>query len=524
MALTSFYFLVFALAVTIVYFILPKKIRWTALLAASYAFYLISSPKTLVFMVFTTIVTFLGGLYIGKKNKKHKAYLAKHGQEMSRDQKKVLKASVQKKKKRMVFLVLLLNFGVLAMVKYFRYYIEALGFAELGFDLGILIPLGISFYTFQSVAYIIDLYRNKFDADRNIFKFALFLSFFPLLIQGPISRYDQLAGQLYEGHSFSYRNLTFGAQLILWGFFKKLVIADRAGIFVSAVFDNYTEYEGLYIVIALLMYSIQIYGDFSGGIDISRGVAQILGIELTNNFERPYFSDSISEFWRRWHITLGNWCRDYIFYPISLSKGFGKAGKALRKVLGDRLGKLFPVIVAQLATFLVIGIWHGAEFKYVAYGLYNGGIIISGMIFAPLLEWIAKILRINTKAFSWKLFQIGRTFFLIVLGRVLPKAASFGVAMAMLKSMLAFNPGIITEGGIFTHGLSTNDFAILGLCCVVWFCVSLMQENGWRIREALERQNMLFRWGIFLTAFAVVLVFGIYGPGYDASAFIYRGF
>lgn len=524
MALTSFYFLLFALAVAVAYFIIPKKIRWIVLLAASYAFYLISSPKTLVFMVFTTIVTFLGGRYIGKQNKKHKAYLERHGQELSRDRKKALKASVQKKKRRMVFLVLLLNFGVLAMVKYFRYYIEALGFADLGFDLGILIPLGISFYTFQSVAYIIDLYRNKFDADRNIFKFALFLSFFPLLIQGPISRYDQLAGQLYEGHSFSYRNLTFGAQLILWGFFKKLVIADRAGIFVSEIFDNYTEYEGLYIIIALLMYSIQIYGDFSGGIDISRGVAQILGIELANNFERPYFSDSISEFWRRWHITLGNWCRDYIFYPVSLSKGFGKAGKALRKVLGDRLGKLFPVIVAQMATFLVIGIWHGAEFKYVAYGLYNGGIIILGMIFAPLLEWLVKILRINTEAFSWRLFQIGRTFFLIVMGRILPKAASFGVAMTMLKSMLAFNPGIITEGGIFTHGLSTNDFSILALCCVIWFCISLMQENGWHIREALARQNMLFRWGIFLMAFAAVLVFGIYGPGYDATAFIYRVF
>ncbi len=524
MELTSLYFLLFALCVAIAYFIVPKKIRWVVLLIASYAFYWISSPKTLAFMVFTTVVTFLGGLYLGRQNKKHKAYLAEHGQELSRDEKKALKTAVRRKKKWMVLLILILNFGILAMVKYFRYYIEALGFANLKFDLGILIPLGISFYTFQSVAYIIDLYRDKFDADRNVFKFALFLSFFPLLIQGPISRYDQLAGQLYEGHPFRYRNLAFGAQLILWGFFKKLVIADRAGIFVSTVFDHYGEYEGCYVILALLLYSVQIYGDFSGGIDISRGVAQILGIELTKNFERPYFSDSISEFWRRWHITLGNWCRDYIFYPISLSKGFGKVGKALRKVLGDRLGKLFPVIVAQLATFLVIGIWHGAEFKYVAYGLYNGGIIILGLIFAPLLDGIVKILRINTEAFSWRLFQIGRTFFLIVLGRILPRAASFGVAIAMCKSMLVFNPGSITEGGIFNLGLSPSDFSVLGLCCAIWFCISLMQENGWRIREALARQNMLFRWAIYLMAFAAVLVFGIYGPGYDAAAFIYRGF
>ncbi|MFR7985639.1 MAG: MBOAT family O-acyltransferase [Clostridia bacterium] len=523
MAFTSFYFLVFVLIVVFVYYVIPKAARWTVLLAASYVFYLISSPKTFVFVLFTTVITFLGGRYIGRKNTEHKKYIEEHGSELTREEKKERKAAVQKKKRKMVALVLILNFGVLAVVKYFRYYIEALG-SGIHFDAGFLIPLGISFYTFQSVAYIIDLYRNKFEADSNIFKFALFVSFFPQIIQGPISRYDQLAGQLYKGHAFSYTNLTFGAQLMLWGFFKKLVIADRAGILVNEVFDNHTEYQGFYILLALLFYSIQIYGDFSGGIDIARGVARILGIDMVDNFQRPYFSDSISEFWRRWHITLGNWCRDYIFYPISLSKTFGKAGKKLRKVFGDRLGKLFPVLVAQLATFLTIGIWHGAEFKYIAYGLYNGGLIILGLIFEPFLRKLEKILHINTSAFSWRMFKICRTFLLVVIGRVLPKAASFGVAISMMKSALVFNPGIFLNDHLVELGLTYEDYALLLVGCAVWFVISLMQENGMKIRESLARQNILFRWAIYISAVVVVLVMGVYGPGYDASTFIYRGF
>ncbi|MCB6992376.1 MBOAT family protein [bacterium 210820-DFI.6.37] len=512
MAFTSLYFLIFVLAVVVFYYVVPKRIRWSVLLVASYVFYLLSSPRTFIFVLFTTVVTFTGGRAIGKRNAEYKAEIAKSGGALSRDEKKAKKAAVQKKKRKIVALLLLADFGVLVIVKYFRYYLQALGIGGLQFDLGALIPLGISFYTFQSVAYIIDLYRNKIDADQNILKFALFISFFPQIIQGPISRYDQLAGQLYEGHTFSYENLAYGAQLILWGFLKKLVIADRVGLLVSQVFDNYTDYQGFYIIIALLFYTIQIYADFSGGID------------MVNNFERPYFSDSLSEFWRRWHITLGNWCRDYIFYPISLSKTFGKMGKSLRKALGDRLGKLFPVLVAQMATFLTIGLWHGAEFKYIAYGLYNGIIIILGLILEPYLKKLVRLLCINTETFSWKLFQIGRTFLLIVIGRVFPKAVSFSAAVHMLRSMLVFNPGILLNGHLFGLGMELQDFAVVLLFCVVWFVISLMQENGWNIRERLARQNILFRWGIYIAALVSVLILGIYGPGYNASSFIYRGF
>lgn len=531
MAFTSFNFLIFAAAVTVAYYITPVKGRWMTLLAASYAFYLISSPKTFVFILLTTVITFLGGRYIGRQNDEQKAYLAEHKDEMSRDEKKILKTRVQKKKRRIVALILIANFGVLAVLKYFKTCVEmaaaAIGGIEM--ELGILIPLGISFYTFQTAAYILDLYRGKISHDTNIAKFALFMSFFPQIIQGPIPRYDQLANRLYEGHRFDYRNFTFGMQLILWGFFKKLVIADRVAILVNQVFDNYTDYAGGVVFAALLFYTIQIYADFSGGIDIARGVAQMLGIEMGHNFMRPYFSDSLSEFWRRWHMSLSFWCRDYIFYSIALSKFFGKLGKNLRSILGDRVGKLVPVIIAQMATFITIGLWHGAEFKYIAYGLYNGGIIVISLLMEPYFKKAVEKLHINEKGRGWKLFRIIRTFFIVVFGRMFPKAASFGAAIYMYGALFRPDMGGGFSETIMTLGLTGIDFIIILLGCIVWFIISIIQEragdhDGIKIRESMAEMAVPLRWLILLAGFAAVLVMGVYGPGYDAAAFIYRGF
>ncbi|MDO5414484.1 MAG: MBOAT family O-acyltransferase [Bacillota bacterium] len=531
MAFTSFIFLVFVAVVVAAYYLTPIKGRWMTLLAASYAFYLISSPKTFVFVILTTVITFLGGRYIGQQNDDQKAYLAEHKDELTRDEKKALKAELQKKKRKMVALILIANFGVLAILKYFKTYIE-LAFAAIGgvqLELGILIPLGISFYTFQSAAYILDLYRNKISHDTNIAKFALFMSFFPQIIQGPIARHDQLAAQLYEGHRFSYENFTFGMQLILWGFFKKLIIADRVAILTSEVFDNYTDYAGGVVFVALLFYTIQIYADFSGGIDIARGVAQMMGIEMSHNFMRPYFSESLSEFWRRWHMSLSFWTRDYIFYSIALSKFFGKLGKDMRKVLGDRVGKLVPVIIAQYATFITIGLWHGAEFKYVAYGLYNGTVIVLALLLEPYFKKTIEKLHINESSKAWKLFQIVRTFFIVVFGRMFAKATSFGAALYMYGALFRPDMGGGFSETILTLGLTNIDFYIILFGCIVWFILSLIQERGGDkdntyIRKKMAEMALPLRWAILLAGFVCVLVLGVYGPGYDASAFIYRGF
>lgn len=530
MAFTSLNFLIFALITICAYYLVPMKWKWVVLLVASYAFYLISSPNTFVFMLGTTIITFFGGRYIGDCNDKHRAYMDAHKAELSREEKKEVKAASQKKKRRIVILILVLDFGVLATLKYFRYYLQAAGL----FDTGeLLIPLGISFYTFQSAAYIFDLYRNKIDADRNIAKFALFTSFFPQIIQGPIARYDQLAHQLYEGHKFDYLNLTHGAQLILWGFFKKLIIADRVGVVCTEVFGNHTEYTGGAVFVAALFYTIQIYADFSGGIDIARGVAQCMGIDMGHNFRRPNFSHDLSEFWNRWHISLSHWCRDYIFYPVAMSKFFGKMGKSLRKVFGDRIGKLFPVIIAQYCTFITIGLWHGAEFKYIAYGLYNGTIIILGLLLEPLLKGAIAKLHIKTDAWWWKGFQIIRTFFIVLVGRLFPKAASFGVAISMFFSMFRPNYGTPFSETIMSLGFTNTDYLILLVACIIWFLISFYEERTARIdggdgtqafRQLLDSRPLPFRWFVLLLGLALVISVGIYGPGYDAAAFIYRGF
>ena len=531
MAFTSFNFLVFVAVIVAAYYLTPIKGRWMTLLAASYAFYLISSPKTFVFVIFSTIITFFGGRYIGMQNDAQQAYLAEHKDELSRDDKKALKAQVQKKKRKMVALILIANFGVLAVLKYFKTYIELIfaSVAGVQLELGILIPLGISFYTFQSAAYILDLYRSKISHDTNIAKFALFMSFFPQIIQGPIARYDQLAEQLYEGHRFSYENFTFGMQLILWGFFKKLIIADRVAILTGEVFGNYTDYAGGVVFVALLFYTIQIYADFSGGIDIARGVAQMMGIEMSHNFMRPYFSDSLSDFWRRWHMSLSFWTRDYIFYSIALSKFFGKLGKDLRKVLGDRVGKLVPVIIAQYATFITIGLWHGAEFKYVAYGLYNGTVIVLSLLLEPYFKKAIEKLHINVESKLWKVFQIVRTFFIVVFGRMFAKATSFGAALYMYGALLRPDKGGGFSETILTLGLTNIDFYIILFGCIVWFILSFIQERGGDkdntyIRTKMAEMALPLRWAILLLAFACVLVLGVYGPGYDAAAFIYRGF
>ncbi|MCF0230571.1 MAG: hypothetical protein HUJ76_12880 [Parasporobacterium sp.] len=254
---------------------------------------------------------------------------------------------------------------------------------------------------------------------------------------------------------------------------------------------------------------------------------------MTHNFLRPYFAQNLSEFWNRWHISLSHWCRDYIFYPVAMSKVFGKAGKSLRSLLGDRVGKLFPVIIAQFCTFLTIGLWHGAEFKYIAYGLYNGIIIVSGLLLEPVLDRAIEVLHINRESSAWKGFRIVRTFFIVLIGRIFPKAVSFGAAVSMFLSMFRLNTGTPFGETMMSFGLTPTDYAILAAGCIVWFLISMYEEKSAQregnqgeeaFRTMLEGKPVILRWLVLLAGFAAVLSLGVYGPGYDVAAFIYRGF
>ena len=386
--------------------------------------------------------------------------------------------------------------------------------------------MGISFYTLQAVAYLVDINHGKLKPDDNIFKFMLFMSFFPQIIQGPIARHDQLAAQLYEGHAFDYTRVTHGFQLILWGAVKKLIIADRLLIPVATVFENYSNYEGGILLFGAALYGLQVYTDFSGGMDIAQGIAQIFGIQLEINFRQPYFSVSIEDFWRRWHITLGGWMRDYIFFPLSLSKRFATISRNSRKVFGPFVGKRLPAILSSFVVYFLVGFWHGAEWKYILYGVYNGVIICSSLLLVEVYQKLKAFFRIDESAASWKVFQMVRTFYLVSIGRFFSRAINWRAAFGMIRRTTHhwYSLAFLVDGSLLELGLNNANWILLLFALALLFAVDIAHEKGIKIRETISMQPLVFRWIIYIAAVLIVLTFGVYGPEYVSGSFIYGQF
>ena len=392
--------------------------------------------------------------------------------------------------------------------------------------LSLLLPIGISFYTLQEISYIADVQRGKYRAEKSLPHLMLFFSYFPQIVQGPIARYNQLSHQFYEEHPFDYKRLASGAQLILWGFVKKLVIADRIATPVGYLFDNAESYEGAILFFAAAMYGIQVYADFSGGMDIARGFSEIIGIELELNFKQPYYAKSIEEFWRRWHITLGSWMRDYVFYPLSLSPLFGKIGSALRKRGKKSLGNKLPSFLAMFIVYFLVGFWHGAEWKYVLYGIWNGIFISSGILLTDFYADCKTRLHVNDGSKGWRLFQILRTFVICSFGRIFSRANNTRQAIYMFGSIIKkwYSVYFLTNGTLLKLGLGTADWIILIAFILLMFYVDHLHERGMKIREGISKQNIFIRWTIYYLALFGLIMFGIYGPLYDAASFIYAQF
>lgn len=530
MSLSSASFLIFLTITVVLYYLVPKKLQWMVLLAASYYYYLSYGYKIVAFLLMTTFTTYAGGRMLGLINSKKKAQFQQFGKEVTSEEKKAISDRITRNKKWIVAGILLINFGILAAMKYYNFTAENLN-VLLGLFSNIslptykwLLPVGLSFYTFQSIGYVIDVYRAKYSPEQNFFRFALFVSFFPQIIQGPISRFDQLAHQLYQEHSFSFDRLKYGIQLMMWGFFKKLIVADRTAVIVNNVFANYQKYSGSEIAFAVFMYCIQIYCDFSGGIDIIRGIAQILGIDMIENFQRPYFATSLSDFWRRWHISLGAWMKDYLFYPLSLSKPFGKLGKFARKRLKGNLGKILPVSLVTFIVFFTIGIWHGASWKYIAFGIWNGGIITFSLINAPTYAKILNKLHINSDSTYWKLFQILRTTVLVFIGRYFTRGETLMTALRMIKRTVLHFDARSLVSNVLSLGLSSFDLLVVFLCGLIIIFIGYLKEKGIHIRESLEKKNMFIQWLVLAAGLIMIVFFGIFREGYIASEFIYKQF
>ena len=530
MLFTSYRFIIFLIILVIAYYLIPKRFQWILLLTGSYIFYSFAGPFYLIYILATTLSTYLVSRCLDKIQNAQAVYMKEKREELSREERKALKARGKLKQRRFLALCLIFNFGILAVLKYSDFTILNINSVfdlirvdkELGL-LGFVLPLGISFYTFQTMGYIIDIYREKYNCEKNPFRLALFISFFPQLIQGPISRFDDLKEKLFAAHPFASKNISYGLQRILWGFFKKLVIADRLFIPVSTIVQNPEQYQGSYVLVGMFFYAIELYADFTGGIDIAIGAAEMFGIPLKENFERPYFSKSITEYWRRWHITLGTWFKDYMFYPISVSKSMLKLSKKSRATFGDAIGKRIPVYIATIVVWFTTGIWHGAAWNFIVWGLLNCLVILVSQECIPLYNRFHDRFHVG-HTFWYRLFQVGRTFWLMSFLRTFDCYRNVGTTFRMYGTILTkWNATELFGGGIMELGLTMADYAVLILGVVLLLFVSL-KSRALSFRDKLAARPLALRYAVYFMLLLAVLIFGAYGIGYDSNQFIYSRF
>ncbi len=529
MSFVSYGFIAFFAILLVVYYLFPKKFQWTLLLLASYFFYAFSGIENFIFIVATTVSCFFVARVMEKRKLKEDEYVALNKESMDKEGRKAYRAKEKKKRLWILLLGLIFNFGILAVLKYTAFAVGNVnsiiglwGAKPIGIP-SLLLPMGISFFVFQSTGYIIDVYRGKTYAEKNIAKLALFVSFFPQLAQGPISKHNELAKELYEPHRFNAKAVKFGLQRVLWGFFKKLVIADRVMVAMKTMLLDAESYTGAYVFLLIIFYSIQIYADFTGGIDITIGVAESMGIRVTENFNHPFSSTSTKEYWNRWHITMGRWFTDYIFNPLSVSKPMLKLSKATRNVFGNGLGKRISVYLATIITWFVTGLWHGAAWNFIVWGLLNCLVILVSREFEPLYKKFRAKFPKLVASYPYHCFAAVRTFLLMGLIRSLDCYANVGLTFWLWGTMFTrFNWGEMLGGGILKLGLDIKDYVILAVAVAIVAMVSKLSEFK-DIREWLYGKSVL-SWTLSGALLIVIILFGMYGVGYDASQFIYTQF
>ncbi len=499
MLFNSIDFLIFFPVVVILYFLIPKKYRYVWLLAASYYFYMKWEVKYVLLLLFSTAVTYLCGILTDKINRGELP-----------EEKKIWG------KKLCIIGSLFLNLGVLGYFKDLNFLIDSWNKVMAHFQAGasfstmeILLPVGISFYIFQAIGCTIDIYRGDVYAERNFLKYALFVSFFPQLVAGPIERSKNLLKQLGTPKTFSYENLRRGLLLMLWGYFLKMVIADRAAVIVDTVYENSVFWSGMYVIAATIFFAIQIYCDFSGYSTIARGAALVLGFELTDNFRAPYYAVSVKDFWRRWHISLTSWFRDYLYIPLG----------------GNRKGELRKE-ANLLLVFSASGLWHGAAVSYILWGLLNGVYQVIGDFVRGVTDKVLKahIAGEKQEVFSDRLLKRFVTFILIDFAWLFFRAGSSVKALQLIKGIRQMDWMILINGSLYNLGVPEEYFRVLLLSIVLLFWVDGKKDRGVDVAERFLAQRWWFRVAAELFMIFVILLFGCYGELYDTTQFIYFQF
>jgi alginate O-acetyltransferase complex protein AlgI len=518
------YLLAFLPLVLLLYRLLPQRRRWRLLLAASYVFFFLMS-KQLIFYLFFSAISIHGiGLWLDACD----AAAARAEGEAA----EAARLACAQKKKRILCYGVVLHIGLLVLLKYAPFFGQNLNALLLKLplpvqlpELSLGVPVGISFFSLQAVSYISDVYHRRIRADDNLGRLALFLAFFPVVVEGPICRYSDTAQALYEGKPLEYENVTFGIQRMVWGLFKKLVIADRLNILVEKIFTNYRDYSGIVVLLGAVCYTIQLYADFSGCIDLTIGTAEMFGVTVPENFRQPFFSRTASEFWRRWHITLGTWFKDYLFYPLSLTKHVKKIGREARKKLGRHLGQAAQVFLPLLAVWVCNGFWHGVGWNYLFFGLYYFVLILLGNLWEPAAAGIAKFLHLSREGFLWRAMQTVKMAAIVVTGELFFRANGLRAGFSMFRSIFTgWSAAVLRNGALMKLGLDGYDFAAAAIGLVFVLAVDILHENGISVRRETAELSLPIRWSIYLAVILLVVIFGAYGTGYLPVDPLYAGF
>lgn len=517
--MTLFQLAAYGLLCSAAYYIAPRRIRWILLLAASLGFYAARAAACLPFILLTALSVWGAALCIGRITDRCETHIREQRESLTSQDRKQLRAAAKKQKRIYLFLALILNFAILAVLKYTD---DVRGWIGLS-PMGLLLPLGISFYTFQSTGYLLDVYNGKATPERNPFRFLLFVSFFPQLLQGPIGRYDQLSGQLTQPHAFDITNIRRGVVLMFWGLLKKLILADRVVALVNAVFSAEAgQMGGAAALIGVLAYSLQQYCDFSGGIDLVTGIAELFGIHLAPNFRRPYFAVSLADFWRRWHISLGAWMRDYVFYPFALTRAMSALSKAAKKRFGTDFARALPAALGNILVFLLVGIWHGATSNYILWGLYNGVFLAISALLEPAYKRFGEHHAALTANTGFHIFRVLRTFIIVNIGWFFDRCAHAGDALRMMGRVITdLRPEQISLEWLRTCGIPPEDAAVLAIFTLLLFVISLAEERGMHVRDAIVRLPLPARWALLYALIIAVIIFGVWGSGFNELSFIY---
>ena len=480
MSFTSFDFIIFLAMSIITYYALPVRFQKYVLLISSIVFYCSFGIKSILIILISVFVIYLSAIGIERTTYEKTRYYIVY-------------------RRGILIAAIIIELFLLIAIKY------VVNFRE---KWNLLVPIGISFYTLSIIGYLIDVYRNDCKAEKHFPLFLLYVIWFPHILQGPIARYGKLMPQFRKPEKLKYMIIKMGTQLMLWGYVKKLVIADRAAIFVDSVYSKIKIQSGTILLLASIFYTLQIYMDFSGCVDIALGASEIFGIQLSSNFRQPYFANSINDFWRRWHISLSSWFRDYLYIPLG----------------GNRKGKIRRWLNV-LIVFTVSGFWHGVGINFVIWGMLHGVYQILGICLQPARQKIIRLLKFDVHNRIFLFGQVVITLFLVNLAWIFFRVTDLQEALEVARmSLTNITPWVFTDGTIFQYGISSAHMLVLILFVFIAVKVDILHEKQIKIRECIQKQHIIIRWTIYLGAIFSILLFGVYGIGYDAKSFIYMNF